>query len=151
MKKDRSVAGGIAGFIASVICDIVGIMYKSLGWTDRTFNDYATIILTYQVYSKEGVFGLIISIISHSAVCIIFGVIFAYIIMFTSSNYLYVKGLGYSLVIWLLLNSFGTILNLPLFRNMPLNAAYATLSTALIYGLVISLTLKIIERKMHLL
>ena len=151
MKKDRFVAGGIAGFIASVICDIVGIIYKSFGWTDRTFNDYATITLTYQVYSKEGVFGLIISIISHSAVCIIFGVIFAYIIMFTSSNYLYIKGLGYSLVIWLLLNSFGTILNLPLFRNMPLNAAYATLSTALIYGLVISLTLKIIERKMHLL
>lgn len=151
MKKDRFVAGGIAGFIASVICDIVGILYKSLGWTDRTFNDYATIMLTYQVYSKEGVFGLILSIISHSAVCIILGVIFAYIIMFTSSNYLYIKGLGYSLVIWLLLNSFGTILNLPLFRKMPLNAAYSTLSTALIYGLVISLTLKIIERKMHLL
>ena len=75
MKKDRFVAGGIAGFIASVICDIIVIIYKS----------------------------------------------------------------------------FGTILNLPLFRNMPLNAAYATLSTALIYGLVISLTLKIIERKMHLL
>ena len=151
MKKDRFVAGGIAGFVASIICDIVGVIYKSLGWTDRTFNDYATVILTYQIYSKEGIFGLILSIITHAAVCMIFGVIFAYIIMFTSSNYLYIKGLGYGLVIWLLLNTFGTILNLPLFRNMPLIAAYSTLSTALIYGFIISLTLKLIDKKMHLL
>ena len=151
MKKDRFVAGGIAGFVASITCDIVGVIYKSLGWTDRTFNDYATVILTYQIYSKEGIFGLILSIITHAAVCMIFGVIFAYIIMFTSSNYLYIKGLGYSLVIWLLLNTFGTILNLPLFRNMPLIAAYSTLSTALIYGFIISLTLKLIDKNMHLL
>lgn len=151
MKKDRLIAGGIAGFIASITCDIVGVIYKSLGWTDRAFNDYATIVLTYQVYSKEGILGLILSIITHSAVCIIFGVIFVYIIMLTSSNYLFIKGLGYSLVIWLLLNAFGTILNLPLFRNMPLNAAYLTLSTALIYGFMISLVLKIIDKKMNLL
>ncbi|TGE32197.1 hypothetical protein [Desulfosporosinus sp. Sb-LF] len=151
MKKDRFVAGGIAGLIASITCDIVGIIYKSLGWTDRTFNDYATIILTNQIYSEKGIFGLILSMISHAAVCMIFGVIFAYIIMFTSSNYLYIKGLGYSLVIWLLLNTFGTLLNLPLFRKMPLNVAYATLSTALIYGFMTSLTLKIIDKKMHLL
>ncbi|KLU63749.1 hypothetical protein DEAC_c43170 [Desulfosporosinus acididurans] len=151
MLKDRFIAGGIAGLVASVTCDIVGIIYKSLGWTDRTFNDYATIILTYQVYSNEGFFGLILSIISHVAVCIILGVIFAYLIKFTSSNYLYIKGLGYSLVIWLLLNTFGTILNLPLFRKMPLNVAYATLSTALIYGLMVALTLRLIDKKMHIL
>jgi hypothetical protein len=151
MKKDRFVAGGIAGFVASVVCDLVGVIYKSLGWTDRAFNDYATIVLTNQIYSEKGISGLILSIITHSAVCIIFGVIFAYILMVTSSNYLYLKGLGYSLVIWLLLNTFGTILNLPLFRKMPLNAAYSTLSTALIYGLITSLTLKIIDKKMHLL
>lgn len=151
MKKDRFVAGGIAGVVASITCDIVGILYKALGWTDRTFNDYATVILTYQVYSREGLLGLIISIISHVAVCMIIGVIFVYLIRFTSSNYLYIKGLGYSLVIWLLLNTFGTLLNLPLFRKMPLNVAYSTLSTALIYGFMISLTLKIIDKKMHLL
>ena len=65
MKKDRFVAGGIAGLVGSITCDIVGGIYKSLGWTDRTFNDYATIILTYQIYSKEGILGLILSIISH--------------------------------------------------------------------------------------
>ena len=151
MTKDRFVAGGIAGFVASVTCDLVGILYKSLGWTDRTFNDYATIILTNQVYSKEGVLGLIISIISHAAVCMVLGVIFAYLIKFTSSNYLYLKGLGYSLVIWLVLNTFGTLLNLPLFRKMPLTVAYATLSTAIIYGLMAASTLKIIDKKMNLL
>ena len=151
MTNDRLVAGGIAGFVASVTCDIVGIFYKSVGWTDRTFNDYATIVLTYQVYSTKGILGLIISVISHAAVCMIHGVVFAYLIKFTSSNYLYIKGLAYSLTIWLLLNTFGTLLNLPLFRKMPLNVAYATLSTALIYGLMVSLTLKVINKKMHIL
>lgn len=151
MIKDRFVAGGIAGFVASITCDFVGIMYKSLGWTDRTFNDYATIILTYEIYSKKGIFGLILSMISHSAVCIIFGVAFAYLIKLTSSHYLYLKGLGYSLVMWLLLNAFGTILNIPLFRNIPLNVAYSTLSTALIYGFMTALMLKMIDKKMNLL
>lgn len=151
MKKDRLVAGGIAGLVASITCDILGIIYKSLGWSDRTFNDYATIILTYQVYSHNEIFGLIISMIGHAAVCIIFGVIFAYLIMFTSSNYLYIKGLGYSLIIWLLLNTFGTLLDLPLFRGMPINVAYSTLSTALLYGLITAFTLRIIDNKSHLL
>ena len=151
MKKDRFVAGGIAGLVASITCDIIGVIYKSLGWTDRTFNDYATIVLTNEIYSDQGFWGLILSIISHAAVCMIFGVVFAYLIIFTSSNYLYLKGLGYSLVIWLLLNAFGTILKLPLFLNMPLNAAYSTLSTALIYGFMTASTLKLIDKKMHLL
>jgi hypothetical protein len=151
MTNDRLVAGGFAGFVASVTCDIVGIFYKFVGWTDRTFNDYSTIVLTYQVYSTKGFLGLIISTISHAAICMILGVVFTYLIKFTSSNYLYIKGLGYSLVIWLLLNTFGTLLNLPLFRKMPLNVAYATLSTALIYGLMVSLTLKVINKKMHIL
>jgi len=151
VKKDRLVAGGIAGLLASITCDIVGVVYKSLGWTDRTFGDYATILLTYQVYSDQGIFGLVMSMISHAAVCTIFGVIFAYILMFTSSNYLYLKGLGYSLVIWWVLNSFGSLLNLPLFRNAPLIVVYSTLSTALVYGLMVSFSLKIIDKKMHLL
>lgn len=151
MKKDRLVAGGIAGLTGSITCDFVGIIYKSLEWTDRAFVDYATILLTYQTYSDEGILGLIISMITHAAVCIGFGVIFAYLIKYTSSNYLYIKALGYSLVIWLSLNAFGTILNLPLFRNLPLNVAYSTLSTALIYGTMTAFTLKIIEKRMNLL
>lgn len=151
MKKDPLVAGGIAGAAASITCDLVGVVYKSLGWTDRAFVDYATIVLTYQTYADEGFLGLVLSMITHAAVCIIFGVIFAYMLLLTSSNYLYLKGLGYSLVIWLSLNSFGTLLDLPLFRNMPLHVAYSTLSTALIYGIMVSFTLRVIDKKMHLL
>lgn len=151
MKKDRLIAGGLAGFGASITCDIVGLIYKSFNWTDRAFHDYATILLTFEIYSNSGIMGIILSVIAHSAVCIIFGVLFAYLIKFTSGNYLYLKGLGYGLTMWILLNGFGTILHLPLFRNMPLHVAYSTLSTALIYGLMVSLLLKIIGGKMQLL
>lgn len=151
MKKDRLIAGGLAGFGASVTCDIIGLIYKSFNWTDRAFLDYATVLLTFEVYSDSGIMGTILSMITHSGVCIIFGVLFAYIIKFTSGNYLYIKGLGYGLIMWVLLNAFGTILNLPLFRNMPLHVAYSTLSTALIYGFMVSVLLKVIGKKMQLL
>lgn len=151
MKKDRLLAGGVAGIVGSLSCDILGSLYKSLGWTDRAFYENATILLTNQIYSDEGVFGFALSIISHIAVCIIFGVIFTYMILFTTSNYLYIKGLGYGLVLWVLLHGFGTIFNLPLFTKMPLHIAYATLSLSLLYGFMIALTLKIIDKKTQLL
>src|SRR5680860_76747 len=151
MKKDRLVAGGIAGIVGSIACDVLGVIYKSLGWTDRAFYDNATILLTNQIYSDEGIYGSILAIISHIAVCLIFGVIFAYLILLTTSNYLYIKGLGFGLVLWILLHGFGTIFNLALFTKMPLNVAYATLSFSLVYGFMISLTLKIIEKKSELL
>lgn len=151
MKKDRLVAGGISGIVGSIFCDTVGVLFKSLGWSDRTFYENATILLTNQIYSDEGIFGLILSLITHFAVCSIFGVLFAYIILFTTSNYLYIKGLGYGLVLWVLLHGFGTIFNLPLFTNMPLDIAYATLSFALVYGFTTAFTLKILEEKTQLL
>lgn len=150
MKIDKLMAGGIAGFVGSISCDILGVLFKSLGWTDRVFYENATILLTNQIYSDQGIFGVVLSIIAHIGVCIIFGVIFTYMISFTSSTYLYIKGLGFGLVLWVLLHGFGTIFDLPLFTKMPLHVAYATLSFALVYGFMVALTLKIIDNRTDL-
>jgi len=151
MKKDRLVGGGIAGIVGALSCDLLGTLYKSLGWSDRAFYENATILLTNQIYTDKGFLGLAISLISHIAVCMVWGVIFAYLISFTSSNYLYIKGLGYGLVLWVILHGFGTIFDLPLFTKMPLHIAYATLSYSLTYGFMTALALKIIDKKTQLL
>ncbi|WP_242833897.1 hypothetical protein [Desulfosporosinus sp. OT] len=54
MKKDRFVAGGIAGFGASITCDSIGILYKSLGWTDRAFNDTQQFYLRIKFTLSKG-------------------------------------------------------------------------------------------------
>lgn len=151
MKNDRLLAGGIAGIVGSLSCDGLGVLYKYLGWSDRVFYENATILLTKKIYSHEGFLGIIISLASHIAVCIIFGVVFSYLILFSTNNYLLIKGLGYGLVLWVLLHAFGSLFNLPLFTGMPLHIAYATLSYALIYGFMTALALRIIERRTQLL
>ena len=151
MEKDRLVAGGIAGVAGSVVNIITGVIFKSLGWSDRAFYDYSTTLFGKTTYADKGVLGFLMGVITEVAVCIIFGVIFVYIIKFTSSRYLYIKGLGFGFVLWMLLTSLGTMYNIPLFEDTPLDAAYTTLFTALTYGFVVAWVLKIIESKTKLL
>ncbi|TGE37927.1 hypothetical protein E4K67_13215 [Desulfosporosinus fructosivorans] len=102
MKKDRLVAGGIAGVLGAFSNVILGYIFKSLGWSDRSFYDYSTTL---------------------------FG----------------------GFVMWMLLTSLGTMYNIPLFSDTPLDVAYTTLFTALVYGIVIAWALRTIETKSKLL
>lgn len=151
MEKDRLVAGTVAGFVGSLQTVITGTIFKSLGWADRAFFDFSTTLYGKTTYADEGFFGFLMGVITQVAICVIFGVIFAYIIKATSSRYLYIKGIGYGFVLWMLLSSFGTIYNVPLFSDIPLNVAYTTLFTASLFGLVVAWTLKIIDNKTELL
>lgn len=151
MEEDRLVAAGIAGIIGSVVNVVTGIIFKSLGWSDRAFFDYSTTLFGKLTYADKGFSGFLMGVITEVAVCIIYAVIFAYIIKITSSRYLYIKGLGYGFVLWMLLSSLGTMYNIPLFDEVPLDAAYTTLFTALAYGFTIAWVLKKIESKSRLL
>lgn len=88
MEKDRLVAGGIAGVAGSVVNIINGVIFKSLGWSDRAFFDYSTTLFGKTTYADKGFLGFLMGVITEVAVCIIFGVLFVYIIKFTSSRLL---------------------------------------------------------------
>jgi len=148
LKKDRLVAGGLAGAIGALVQNAYGQSAKALKLTDRAFIDYAEVLLAHKVFG--GVLGFIVGTLAHLAVGVIMGVIFAYIIMLTSSRYLYIKGLGYGFVLWLLLSGFGSIFNLPQFTLIPPNVALATLVGALIYGIVNAFTLGYLEKRIGL-
>ena len=151
MEKDRLVSGAIAGFVGSMVTIITGLTFKSLGWADRAMFDFSTTLFGKSTYADKGFFGFLMGVITQVAVCIIFGVVFAYIIKVTSNRFLYIKGLGYGFILWMLLSSFGTIYNVPLFADIPLNVAYTTLFTSLAYGFFAAWTLKIIDSKTELL
>ena len=150
-EKDRLIAGSIAGIFGGISNVVLGVIIKSLGWSDRALFDYSTTLFGKETYADKGFPGFLMGVVTEIAVCIIYGIVFVYIIKFTSSRYLYMKGVGYGFILWMLLSSFGTIYNIPLFDYVPLDAAYTTLFTALIYGIVIAGVLKIMESKTELL
>ncbi len=149
MKKDRLVAGGIAGFIGSLIQNAYGQITKALGITDRAFIDFAEIVLAREVYG--GLIGFIVGTLAHAAVGVLMGVIFSFIIKFTSSRYYLLKGAGFGFILWFLLSGFGTIFNLANFAHIPPNTALSTLGGALIFGLVTAFTLGYLDRRTGLL
>jgi uncharacterized membrane protein YagU involved in acid resistance len=142
--KDRFVAGGLAGAFAGLIQYAYGIVSKASGLTDRQFGQFSESVLNLHVYT--GVLGLIIGVLSHMAVSIIFGVLFAYIIQITSSRYYMLKGAMYGLVLWFLLSGFGSVLRLPNFTKIPPLAELDILGGAILYGLVLAYSLKLLER-----
>ncbi len=147
--KDRLVAGGLAGIIGAIVQNIYGFAVKGLRLTDRTFADFAEVIVTFK--SFEGIIAFIVGLIAHLIVGLIFGIIFAYVIAATSSRYYLIKGVAYGAVLWFLLLGFGTIFKLPLFKEIPPNAALFTLVGAVLYGLVTAYSLRLLDAKTRLL
>ncbi|HWQ72033.1 MAG TPA: hypothetical protein VN370_06910 [Desulfitobacteriaceae bacterium] len=150
MVKDRLIAAGIAGIAGACSNIILGVILKSLHWSDRALYDYSTTLFGKMTYGSMGFWGFLMEIITDIALCIIWAIIFAYVIKVTSSHYYYIKGLGFGFVIWMVLTSLGTLFNIPLFTETPLEVAYTTLFTALVFGFVVAWVLKFIEQKTEL-
>lgn len=147
--KDRLVAGGLAGIIAGLIQYAYGLITEAIGFSDRSFGQFSEIVLSSRVYT--GVLGFVMGLLSHIAVAIMFGVLFAYLIEKSSSRYYLIKGAGYGLVLWFLLSGFGTVAKLPLFEDIPPLPALDILIGSILYGVILGYSLKIIDRKSNLL
>ena len=147
--KDRLVAGGLSGIIAGLIEYIFSIFLKALGWTDRYYGQFSDIIFNNRVYT--GILGTILSILTHLALTTVLGVIFVYILAWTSSRYYLLKGAGYGFVLWFSLSGLGTIFRMPLFIDIPEKTAFSLLAGALVFGLTLAYSLRLMDRKSALL
>lgn len=129
---ERALLGGISGIMASMVCALYEVIVEHLGVTDRGFLDFNTVLIAHKVYA--GALGFTISLLAQAAVGVIFGTIFSYTLIFVSSKYYLLKGLGYGFILWLLLSGFGTIFKLPLFEDMPPMVSLVNLGDSLLYG-----------------
>lgn len=143
--RDWLVAGGLSGIIAGLVEYIFGISLMALGWADRSYGQFSDIVFNNRVYT--GVWGTILSILTHLAVTTVLGVIFAYILVWTSSRYYLLKGAGYGFVLWFSLSGLGTIFRLPLFIGVPESTAFSLLAGAQVFGLMLAYTLRLVDRK----
>ena len=147
--KDRLVAGGLSGAIAGLVQYAYGLLALNLGLTDRIFGQFSDVIFAGRVYT--GTLGFVLSVLTHLAVTIPLGILFAYIIALTSSRYLLIKSVGFGFLLWFFLSGFGAILRLPLFIDMPEQPALVILVGAVIYGIVLGYALKILDKRSYLL
>ncbi|WP_214659145.1 DUF1440 domain-containing protein [Candidatus Formimonas warabiya] len=146
--KDRLIAGGLAGIAGAIIQITYGIITEALGITDRSFDEFAKVLIMFKPY--KGLLASVVGAISHICIGLVFGVIFAYLILITSSRFLMIKGIGYGAVLWMLLLGFGTIFELPDFKDIPPQPALSIFFGAIIYGSITALTLKYLESRTKL-
>ena len=148
MKSDRLIAGAISGISASAAQNIYGQVVKGLGITDRAFLDFAEVALLSKTFG--GFWGIVIGILSDLVFGMILGVLFVFLLQITSSNYLYLKGLGFSISIWFFSLAIGTMFNFTKFTVTPPVAALVMFVGALLWGAVVAFTTKILVRKTDL-
>lgn len=146
--RERLIAGGFAGLTGAAVQGIFESLAKAFELGDRVFIDFSQALFAHRLF--EGVLAFIVGLLAHLILGLIFGIIFAYIIMVTSSNNYLLKGLVYGVVLWLLAAGVGLLVNLPGFREAPLNEALVTLSGTVVYGLITAYTLKIIDERTNI-
>jgi riboflavin transporter FmnP len=145
LKEDRLMIGAISGIVGSVAQISFEFLAKAIGFTDRDVVDMAKIFIMYKRY--PGIMSTIIGVTAQLLIGAILGIGFAYLIQKFSSNYYYVKGLGYGGMIWVLFATFGSLFKIPLFTIIPPADALSLLLGALIFGFFTSLILKYFEKK----
>ncbi len=146
--RERLIAGGFAGLAGAAVQGIFDSLAKALRLADRVFLDFFQVLFARELF--EGALSLIVGLLAHLTLGLIFGVLFAYFIMAASSKYYILKGFVYGVVLWLLAAGIGLLFNLPGFRGTPINEAIVTLSSAIVYGLVVVYTLKIIDDRTNI-
>ncbi|KUO53408.1 MAG: hypothetical protein APF76_09205 [Desulfitibacter sp. BRH_c19] len=145
MKSDRATAGAIAGILGAITQDIYGLTVKGIGLTDRAFIDFAKVIAFRTATS--GTLSFITGLVVHLTLGMMFGLLFSYIISMTSSNFYYYKAIGYSAGLWFWTLAVGSMVNLPLFAGIPVISQITTFVGALIFGLAMAYSLKLLENK----
>jgi hypothetical protein len=97
MKEDRLVAGTISGASGTIVQILIERLSKIIGFTDRDFVDMAKVFIM-----DKQIPGIVSNIIGVTAQLLIgagLGIGFAYLIRKTSSEYYFMKGFGYGVMI----------------------------------------------------
>lgn len=148
MKRDRITAGIIAGFIASLVQQIYAWTAKILGFSNADFADFAGILTLFKNYS--GTLASVMEWMTHIAIGILCGVLFAVLFMYVSSRYWIVKGLSYGLVLWAVLLGTGTLFKLPLWDTITPLTSLNMLIGSEIFSIVAAFTMKMLDEKTNL-
>jgi len=116
MIKDKVIVGAIVGLLADAVKLAVNYLAFTLGFTRVVFWQIAaTLFLDRQDLFKPVAY--IVGAVADLTVTAIIGVVFIYFIHFTGHKYLWIKGVGFGLAVWVGL--FGTFLGTAVRGKLP--------------------------------
>lgn len=137
--------GIIAGAVAAVAQNVYIFGARMAGFTKVEYEDYAEILF----FSKflPGFFPSFLGLIGHLVWNVFLGIIFAYIIKYSSSKFYVLKGIVFGAFVWWLVKVFCTLFRLPALSNPPYQQVGVFLIGSLLFGVVVAYTLKLLDTK----
>ncbi len=143
MIKDRMLYGAIAGTAGAIVQNLYAFAATLFGYKGPQYISYGKIVLA--IHDYQGLLSNLMGLLGHLVWDIMLGVIFAYIISYTSSRYYALKGLLYGAVVWYLIKASATMFKIPVIMGVhPETVAFFFIG-ALLFGIVISYSLKILD------
>lgn len=143
--KDRYLRGAIAGVTAGLLMNIISLIIV------EGFNfgeDLATDYMTEMLLGRQSLilFEKIISIFAHLLFTGLLGVLFSYLLLLIGSKFIIFKGISYSWTAWFMLYSVGILFEVPLLKINTAETVTIHAITALVYGLVLSISISYLEK-----
>lgn len=134
MFKDRIMIGALIGILADTIKLIANYIMFQLNFTEVVFWQ----IVATRFLDREYLFmpvAYFIGGVADLVVTAVLGVVFVIIIYFSGKDYLWIKGIGYAMFLWVSL--FGTVLGASVQQKIPQgpSAIMVTIVAHFVYGL----------------
>lgn len=145
MIDDRMTRGIIAGAVGAIVQDVYTFGARMAGFTKIEYEDFAEILF----FSKPipGFFPSFFGLLGHLVWDIFLGIMFAYLIKYTSSRFYVLKGLVYGSFIWWMIKVACTLFRIPVLASMPSRQVGVYLIGAMLFGLVVAYTLKLLDTR----
>ncbi len=139
---DRMTRGVIAGAVGAVVQNVYIFAAQIAGFTRTNYEDYSEIFFFSRLL--PGLFPTFFGLVGHLIWDVFLGIIFVYGIKLTSSRFYVLKGVVYSAFIWWLVNVISLLFRIPVFDSLSYREQGAYFVGALLFGLVLAFTLKIL-------
>ena len=134
MLKDRLIVGALVGLLADAVKLAANYLAFLLGYTNVVFWQ----ITAARFLNKGDLLkpvALLVGAVADLTVTSVLGVVFLYLIDKTGKNYLWIKGIGFGLAVWVGL--FGTLLRQSIQGKLPQSSSgiLVTIVAHIIFGL----------------
>lgn len=136
--KDRLVVGALIGILADVVKLTANYLAFLLGFTDVVFWQIAATRFLSKGELQKPV-ALLVGGIADITVTAVLGIVFLYIIEYAGRNYLWIKGIGFGMMVWV--GVFGALLGQSVQAKLPQSTSgiLVTIVAHIIFGLGLAL------------
>lgn len=145
MINDRMTRGIIAGVVSAVVQDVYTFAARTVGFTKIDYEDFAEALIFSRLL--PGFFPSFFGLIGHLAWNTFLGVVFVYLIKFTSSRYYVLKGLTVGVFTWWFVKVFFSIVRIPGIVSPSSKEVGVYLIGSLLFGLSVAYTLKLLDTR----